>query len=237
MNNIINTVEINNENGVLTVSSLQIAENFEKQHKNVVQAIETLIGQTSAEISANLFIESSYADSYGRCQKCYELTRDGFSLLVMGFTGKKALEWKLKYIEAFNLMEKKIKELAIQQDSYMIENPAERARRWAEEYEEKMRLQATVEEQKPKVAIADTRLEKKGCYSLTDVTKSLHLKRGQITRWARKQGYLHKKLSEVNKKGESFFKVYSSDGIHNQIGVTDSGLSCINRNLAKIKSY
>lgn len=235
MNNIINTVEINNENGVLTVSSLQIAENFEKEHRNVVQSIENLTAEFSAV--KNLFIESTYINERGRSYKSYNITRDGFSLLVMGFTGKKALEWKLKYIEAFNLMEKKIKELAIQQDSYMIENPAERARRWAEEYEEKMRLQATVEEQKPKVAIADTRLEKKGCYSLTDVTKSLHLKRGQITRWARKQGYLHKKLSEVNKKGESFFKVYSSDGIHNQIGVTDSGLSCINRNLAEIKSY
>lgn len=235
MNNIINTVEINNENGVLTVSSLQIAENFEKEHRNVVQSIENLTAENSAV--KNLFIESTYINERGRSYKSYNITRDGFSLLVMGFTGKKALEWKLKYIEAFNLMEKKIKELAIQQDSYMIENPAERARRWAEEYEEKMRLQATVEEQKPKVAIADTRLEKKGCYSLTDVTKSLHLKRGQITRWARKQGYLHKKLSEVNKKGESFFKVYSSDGIHNQIGVTDSGLSCINRNLEEIKSY
>lgn len=234
MNNIINTVEINNENGVLTVSSLQIAENFEKEHRNVVQSIENLTAENSAV--KNLFIESTYINERGRSYKSYNITRDGFSLLVMGFTGKKALEWKLKYIEAFNLMEKKIKELAIQQDSYMIENPAERARRWAEEYEEKMKLQATVEEQKPKVAIADTRLEKKGCYSLTDVTKSLHLKRGQITRWARKQGYLHKKLSEVNKKGESFFKVYSSDGIHNQIGVTDSGLSCINRNLAEIKS-
>lgn len=234
MNSIINTVEINNENGVLTVSSLQIAENFEKEHRNVVQSIENLTAENSAV--KNLFIESTYINERGRSYKSYDITRDGFSLLVMGFTGKKALEWKLKYIEAFNLMEKKIKELAIQQDSYMIENPAERARRWAEEYEEKMRLQATVEEQKPKVAIADTRLEKKGCYSLTDVTKSLHLKRGQITRWARKQGYLHKKLSEVNKKGESFFKVYSSDGIHNQIGVTDSGLSCINRNLAEIKS-
>lgn len=235
MNNIINTVQINNENGVLTVSSLQIAENFEKQHKHVLETIENLKAENSA--LKNMFIESTYkVEGNNKTYKCYDISRDGFSLLVMGFTGKKALEWKLKYIEAFNLMEKKIKELAIQQDSYMIENPAERARRWAEEYEEKMKLQATVEEQKPKVAIADTRLEKKGCYSLTDVTKSLHLKRGQITRWARKQGYLHKKLSEVNKKGESFFKVYSSDGIHNQIGVTDSGLSCINRNLAEIKS-
>ena len=64
---------------------------------------------SSAQNCANLFITSTYADIYGRNQKCYELTRDGFSLLVMGFTGKNALEWKLKYIEAFNLMEEKLR--------------------------------------------------------------------------------------------------------------------------------
>ena len=103
-----NEVVITNTNGKLTVSSLQIAESFEKQHKDVIKSIDFLIKETSAKNFANLFIESSYTDSYGRHQKCYELTRDGFSLLVMGFTGKKALEWKLKYIEAFNLMEKQL---------------------------------------------------------------------------------------------------------------------------------
>lgn len=57
----------------------------------------------------SLFFESTYPDSYGRQQKYYECTRDGFALLAMGFTGKKALEWKLKYIAAFNKMEKRIK--------------------------------------------------------------------------------------------------------------------------------
>ncbi|MDE5619424.1 MAG: Rha family transcriptional regulator [Ruminococcus sp.] len=113
-----NEITINNANGVLTVSSLQVAKDFSKQHKNIVQSIENLLKQTSAEFSAdvkseffdiqNMFIENTYADSYGRFQKCYDMTRDGFSLLVMGFTGKKALEWKLRYIEAFNSMEKQL---------------------------------------------------------------------------------------------------------------------------------
>lgn len=53
-----------------------------------------------------MFWLANYQDSYGRNQKLYRMNRDGFSLLVMGFTGKKALEWKLKYIHAFNEMEK-----------------------------------------------------------------------------------------------------------------------------------
>ena len=105
-----NEITINNDNGTLTVSSLQVAEDFEKEHRNVVQAIEEL-KKGVAEKSADLFIESSYQHPQNKqTYKCYNLTRDGFSLLVMGFTGKKALEWKLKYIEAFNLMEQKIRE-------------------------------------------------------------------------------------------------------------------------------
>ena len=105
-----NEIIINNDNGTLTVSSLQVAEDFEKEHRNVVQAIEEL-KKGVAEKSADLFIESSYQHPQNKqTYKCYNLTRDGFSLLVMGFTGKKALEWKLKYIEAFNLMEQKIRE-------------------------------------------------------------------------------------------------------------------------------
>ncbi len=103
MNELINIME---KDGQLVVSSRQVAENFEKQHKDVLESICKLISQmSSAENSANLFIQSEYADKYGRMQKEYLMTRDGFSLLVMGFTGSKALEWKLKYIEAFNHME------------------------------------------------------------------------------------------------------------------------------------
>ena len=104
-------IKINHDNGTLTVSSLQVAEDFEKEHRNVIQSIAKLItGIQPAENSARYFLSSSYVDAKGENRKCYNLTRDGFSLLVMGFTGKKALEWKLKYIEAFNLMEQKIRE-------------------------------------------------------------------------------------------------------------------------------
>lgn len=105
-----NEIVITNTNGELTTSSLGIAEKFRKQHKHVIDAIEEL-KKGVAEISADpMFIESTYQHPQNKqWYKCYELTRDGFSLLVMGFTGKKALEWKIKYIEAFNLMEQKLR--------------------------------------------------------------------------------------------------------------------------------
>lgn len=104
MNELINVIK---QQGTLVVSSREVAENFEKQHIHVMEAIRGL--ETSIENSIHLFIPSTYQDSYGREQKEYLLTRDGFTLLAMGFTGKKALDWKLKYIEAFNKMEAVIK--------------------------------------------------------------------------------------------------------------------------------
>lgn len=56
-----------------------------------------------------MFYETSYISSRGREENEYLMDRDGFSLLVMGFTGKKVLEWKLKYINAFNKMEERLK--------------------------------------------------------------------------------------------------------------------------------
>jgi Rha family phage regulatory protein len=103
MNELINVLS---QDGNLVVSSREVAENFEKQNKHVMEAIREL--ETSVENSTHLFIPSTYKDTYGREQKEYLLTRDGFTLLAMGFTGSKALQWKLKYIEAFNKMEEVI---------------------------------------------------------------------------------------------------------------------------------
>jgi Rha family phage regulatory protein len=143
---IMKEVIISKHNGILTVSSRQVAEDFTKLHKNVLDKIESLVKEIQpAENSARYFIPSNYVDLKGESRKCYELTRDGFSLLVMGFTGKKALEWKLKYIEAFNLMEQKLRSQT--QDSYTIEDPIARAKRWIEEQQEKLELKATIQEQ------------------------------------------------------------------------------------------
>lgn len=107
MENQLININIKNNNGVLTVGSLEVAEHFGKQHKNVIQTIQNLAAENSA--TKNMFIESTY-ENRGKQYPQYLITRDGFSLLVMGFTGKKALAWKLKYIEAFNKMEAVIKQ-------------------------------------------------------------------------------------------------------------------------------
>lgn len=101
-------VVIKRIDGELVVTSRQVAVDFDKRHSDVIEKIEELIKTENSVMT--MFIESSYKAGTGKSYKEYLITRDGFSLLVMGFTGSRALQWKLKYIEAFNKMEQALKE-------------------------------------------------------------------------------------------------------------------------------
>lgn len=94
--------------GNVLVSSRIVAEDFKKAHDKVCRDIDNLKTQSPILEVEKYFIESSYKSDRGRTYKEYLMNRDGFSLLVMGFTGKEALQWKLKYIEAFNRMEEEL---------------------------------------------------------------------------------------------------------------------------------
>ena len=89
--------------------SLSVAECFGKRHDRVLRAIENLNSDLPKN-GAVKFIKTKYKDAKGEYRKKYLMNRDAFSLLVMGFNGKKALDWKLKYINAFNSMESVIRE-------------------------------------------------------------------------------------------------------------------------------
>ena len=90
--------------------SMIVAELFGKRHDRVLRAIDNLVESLPKNGERKMFIQSRRKADDGQFHRMYLMNRDGFSLLVMGFTGKKALEWKLKYIDAFNQMEKVITE-------------------------------------------------------------------------------------------------------------------------------
>ncbi len=103
-------INIINQNGVAMVSSRIVAKDFGKRHTEVLRTIETKLENAKLR-SQNYFIESQYkAEGNNKTYKEYLMTRDGFTFIVMGFTGEKADEFKLKYIEAFNKMEELIKQ-------------------------------------------------------------------------------------------------------------------------------
>ena len=172
----------------------------------------------------------------GGTQEMTVINESGLYSLILSSKLPKAKKFKRWVTSEVLPSIRKTGSYSVQQkvDSYMIEDSIARAKRWIEEEEERRTLKLTVEHQKPMVMLAEERIDKKGCYSLTDVTKSLHFKRGQITRWAKSQGFIHKTLAEVNNKGVEYFKVYSTDGVHNQIGITESGLDYINKHAYEI---
>ncbi len=93
------------KNNQVVVSSRQVAEKFGKFHKDVLENIRNIL---AAENSATKFYQEATHEYRGQKFPEYIMNRDGFSLLVMGFTGKDALHWKMKYIAAFNEMEAKL---------------------------------------------------------------------------------------------------------------------------------
>ncbi|EAC1441039.1 Rha family transcriptional regulator [Campylobacter coli] len=108
-------IPINNVNVAFEVvgdeifaNSLQIAEVFKKDHSNVLKAIDKL---PNDEFKSSNFKYDSYFDKKSEQRRMINLTRDAFSLLVMGFTGEKAYKWKIEFIKAFNEMEKRLRNI------------------------------------------------------------------------------------------------------------------------------
>ena len=91
---------------ITVVTSLDVAETFEKDHKHVLEDIRRMAESVSAAEFSALFYKTAYTASNGKKNPMYYISRDGFTLLVMGYTGEKALQFKLAYIHQFNAMEK-----------------------------------------------------------------------------------------------------------------------------------
>lgn len=100
-----NDIILSTQNGEPVASNREVAKRFGKEHKHVLAAIRQIL---AAENSATKFFHETAFEYRGQRFPEYLMNRDGFALLAMGFTGKEAVTWKLKYIEAFNQMEKQL---------------------------------------------------------------------------------------------------------------------------------
>lgn len=119
------------ENSQALTNSLLVAEKFGKEHRNVLQSIRDLMGTAEFSAYPQMFVETVYYNQQnGQEYPMFVMNRDGFTLLAMGFTGKKAMKFKLDYIAAFNKMEKALKdgqknlsgaEYLLQQAQLMVE--------------------------------------------------------------------------------------------------------------------
>ncbi len=114
-----NEIILSTQNGEPVASSREVAKRFGKEHKHVLAAIRQIL---AAENSATKFFHETAFEYRGQRFPEYLMNRDGFALLAMGFTGKEAVTWKLKYIEAFNQMEKQLAAQRKDQQAVQDEN-------------------------------------------------------------------------------------------------------------------
>lgn len=203
-----NEINVLQNEGQLVVSSREVAKHFNKRHDKLTHEIKRMYGDyvaaegTPKMVDTPLFFENKYVHSQnGQTYVEYLMPRDGFTLLAMGFTGKEALEWKLKYIEAFNSMEKQLREL--NRDSYMIDDPIERAKKWIEERKERDALAKQVEEAQPSLLFTKAVSGSSTSIlvgALAKLIKQNGVDMGQkrLFAWMRENGFLIKSGSDRN---------------------------------------
>lgn len=177
-----------NSNGNDVTTSLLVTEVFGKEHSKVVRDIESL--SCSASFNAANFGVITYIDSRNREQTAYEMTKDGFSFLVMGYTGAKAGEFKEKFINEFNRREALLKD-----DDYILMRSQQILQKRVEIAEQKIKqLEEKNAKLQPKADFAETAFKAEGKVDIGQAAKILNLGFGRNT--------LFKKLREA----DVFFK-------------------------------
>lgn len=187
-----NDVILSMQNGEPVVSSRQIAESFEKRHDHVMRDIEDIMRGLPKNGDTPMFYKTEYVHKQnGQTYPMYLMNRDGFTLLAMGFNGKAALEWKLKYIAAFNKMEKKLTEQPKLTRSQLLATALIAAH---EELEEKDKQ---IAELTPKGIFADAVSASSQSILVGEMAKLLsqngiQMGQNRLFSWMRENGYLIK---------------------------------------------
>ena len=173
-------VVMNNHQAVTT--SLKVAEVFDKKHQHVMEAIRKLTVENSTV--KKMFVEDSYLNSRNQQQPMYYMNRDGFTLLAMGFTGAKAMEFKLKYIDAFNRMEEQIKQQPAQYK--LPQTFSEALIELAKEVKKNEVL-------KPKAEKYDRYLSNKGLITITEIAKEYGMSGVKLNQFLRDKRVIYKR--------------------------------------------
>lgn len=164
-------VEIRNtEEYGMVVSSRTVAKELGREHKIIIRDLENMMKDEDLESTDmySLAIPTTYKVSgQKRRYKEYLLTKDGFTLYMFNIQGHN--DFKMAYINKFNEMEKQLIEQP--KDSYMIDDPVERAKRWIEEEQQREQLTVENETLKPKASYYDLVLRSKSLLSVTEIAK------------------------------------------------------------------
>lgn len=224
--------------GRVFANSRDVAAFFGKEHRDVLRTIDTLIAQepslTPAQFCAGVY---TLPETGQQQHRCFDMSRDGFTLLAMGFTGARALQWKLRYIAAFNSMEEQIRQSQAQPVN--LNDPAQ-LRALLLNYSEKQEaLEKRVAELLPSEQALDRIAKADGSLCITDAAKALQMRPSDLFAWLRQNGWIyrrpggahdlgfHSKTSTglLEHKVTTVLRADGSEKVTEQVRVTARGLT------------
>ena len=181
--------------GTPVTDSLKVAGVFGKQHKNIIQAVRNLLGSAENSAHARWFYESTYLDAQGKQRPMFVMNRDGFSLLAMGLTGAKALQFKVAFIEQFNKMEEIVKQVAQHSQPNLPTTFAEALRLAATQAEQIEKQQKQIEEERPRVLFSQAVETSQDSILIGELAKlicqnGVDIGEKRLFTWLRSSGYL-----------------------------------------------
>ena len=189
------------KDGEVFATSRDVAAFFAKDHRNVLRDIDNLIA-AEPQLGLLNFAQTPYVEpSNGQTYRMYEMDRDGFTLLAMGFTGGKALKWKMRYIEAFKALEAECRRIAQSGPAIDLNDPAQ-LRGLLLNYSEKAEaLSRRVQELLPSEAAVDRLSQADGSLCITDAAKALQMRPKDLFEWLRQNGWIYKRPGSASDLG------------------------------------
>ena len=215
-------------------NSLLVAEKFGKNHRDVLESIRAILMTAENSALLSMFIESTYYSSQNKELPMYVISRDGFTLLVMGFNGKDALSFKLEFMNAFNKMESMLKS-----DDYILARSQEILNNRLQLATQQVQiLESTVEKQveqiqllAPKASYTDEVLQSTATYTLTQIAHDLGMRSVfELTGWCKSKGFLFQQSGQwqptAKVAGKGYFTTRTARFFHSD-GTVGSSLSTV----------
>ncbi len=184
--------------GEVFANSRDVAAFFGKRHDNVLRDIDGLIAHASnlrdRQFTAVLTDHPTIA---GRKDRSFDMDRDGFTLLAMGFTGAKALKWKLRYIEAFNALEAEVRRIAESGPAIDLNDPGALRGLLLTYSEKAIALQSKVDELMPSKEALERIAEADGSLCITDAAKALQMMPKALFEWLSRHGWIYRRIGST----------------------------------------
>jgi len=227
------------KDGEVFANSRSVAGYFGKRHDAVMRDIRELI-EKEPSLGLHNFVETPYLEqSNGQTYRSYDMDRRGFTILAMGFTGAKALAFKLKYIDAFEAMEAELRRIATSGPTIDLNDPGALRGLLLTYSEKAMQLERQVKELLPSQEALNRISEADGSLCVTDAAKALQMRPSDLFKWLRQNGWTYRRVGASHDLGYSskttagllehkvttVLRTDGSEKVTEQVRVTAKGLT------------